>query len=241
MKKALAAALGLSLVMSSLPAYAGDLSVVMIGEETAADTVSLDDIKLGTVYPIDGYASIMPIEFFYYDFFAQFGESGDYSAVNRGGWNMDVVASYSDSHMSSDSWRFTDAGWMESGDNAQFAWLAMDITNLQKTPVDFIEEISVKVTYKEEYEFIGWIRQIDTDLIDKSTSDRGVRRSVGNPEDYPNTIVLNPGKTHDIDMLYTGHYIIGCTLPNYVVSDTKSPLYLEINLGGNELTYKINK
>ena len=41
-------------------------------------------------------------------------------------------------------------------------------------------------------------------------------------------------------MMYTGIFVFGCTLPNSVV-ESKAPLRIEINLGGNELTYNIRK
>ena len=51
-------------------------------------------------------------------------------------------------------------------ESAQFIWLALDITNLQKKPVDFIEEItSNEAAYKEDYVFAGWIRQYDAPSV----------------------------------------------------------------------------
>ena len=243
MKKMICAILALTISMTALPVFASDLSVVMIdnSSEALANSVSLDDMQLGTSYPIDGYAKVQPLEFAYYDFFAQFGEKEDYGCFRNADFRRDHVGSYSDSRLEYQSWRFNDASWMESGDSAQFAWLAMDITNLQKSAVDFSEEMSVKVVYQDDYEFVGWVRQIDTDLINKETSDCGVSRNVGEKTDYPNTIVLNPEKMHAVDMLYTGHYVIGCTLPNSVFEDSKSPLRIEISLGGNDLTYNIIK
>ena len=243
MRKHLSIVLALAVSVTAIPVFAGDLSVVMIDNSAQASmtSVSLDDMQLGTSYTIDGYAAVQPLEFAYYDFFAQFGENDDYGSYQGGDFNRDQVASFSDSKLEYGSWRFNDASWMESGESAQFAWLLMDITNMQKKAVDFTEEISVKVIYQDDYEFVGWVRQIDTDLIDKAHSDTGVSRNVGEKTDYPNTIVLNPEKEHAVDMLYTGHYVIGCTLPTFVVSDSKSPLRIEISLGGNDLTYHIIK
>ena len=145
MKKFFATALALTLTMTAAPAFASDLAVILIDNNTPEQTaVSLDDMQLGTSYPIPGYAKVQPLEFRFVDFFAQFGEKEDYGTWANGNWNIWQVASYSGSKLEWGSSRFNDASWMESGDNAQFAWLPMDITNLQKTSVDFIEDISIK-------------------------------------------------------------------------------------------------
>ena len=241
MKKLLPVTLALALTFSS-SVFAGDLEIVMIGPDTApVNTMSLDDIQIGSTYTLDGYAAVTPVNFQIVDYFAQFGDKEDYSTWHNGNWNIWQVASYSTSTLEYGSWRFADAAWMESGDNAQFLWMPIDITNLQKKTVDYIEEMSVKVFYQDDYEFTGWIRQIENNYISKETSDFGVTRYDANKEDYPNAIVLNPEKTHPIDMLYTGSFVVGCTLPNYVINDKTSSLRLEINLGGNELTYHIKK
>ena len=117
----------------------------------------------------------------------------------------------------------------------------MDVTNRQKKAVNFIEEASVKIIYQDEYEFTGWVRQIDPDVMSKSETNYGTSRLNGDKNDYPNVVVLNPAKTHPIDMMYTGHYVFGCTIPNFVVEDKKSPLRMEIKLGDSELTYHIIK
>ena len=58
---------------------------------------------------------------------------------------------------------------------------------------------------------------------------------------YSSEIVMNPKKTEAVDVMYTGTYAFGCTLPNYVIEDKKSPLRIEISMDGNELTYHIRK
>ena len=243
MKKRFSIILALAVSLTAAPVFAEDLAVVMIdnSEEVSMTSVSLDDMQLGTSYPIDEYASVKPLEFAFYDFFAQFGENEDYGCYQNRDFSSNHVASFSDSNLAYGSWRYNDASWMESGESAQFAWFTMDITNLQKKPVDFAKEMTVKVVYQDDYEFVGWVRQIDMDLVGRGHNDGGVSRSVGEKTDYPNAIVLNPEKMHEIDMLYTGHYVIGCTIPSYVVADTDSPLRVEISLGGNDLTYHIIK
>ncbi len=239
MKRLLAFLLLAVLLLPMTAVHAEDLGVVMIGPGTQIIPDSIDDMKLDTSYTLEGYATVKPLEFLVVDYFAQFGEKEDYSTKSRFDWNIWQVASYATSKLEYGSYRFSDAEWKESGTNAQFFWLTMDVTNRQKKTVDFIEEASVKVIYQDEYEFIGWIRQIDPDMLPKDTTDYGVSRLNGDKADYPNVIVLNPAKTHGIDMMYTGHYVFGCTIPNFVVEDKKSPLRMEIKLGDSELTYYI--
>lgn len=242
MKRIIPFVFAIAMAFSAISVSASDLEIVMIGPDSEpAAPMSLDDMQLNTSYTIDGYATVMPVEFLTVDYFAQFGENEDYGTWHNGDWNIWQVASYGTSDLGWGSWRFNDAVWQESKENAQFVWLAMDITNLQKKTVNYMDELSVKVFYQDDYEFTGWVRQIENSLISKETSDFGVSRYGGNKEDYPNAIVLNPEKPQNIDMLYTGRFVMGCTLPNYVVNDKKSPLRMEINLGGNELTYHIIK
>lgn len=239
MKKFLALALLVAMLTSLSLAHAEDLGVQMVGPSNTAG--STDDMKLGSSYTLDDYATIKPLDFLIVDYFAQFGKKEDYSFKRRYDGNIWQVYSHSNLDNSYQDWRFVDAEWKDSGTNAQFYWLTMDVTNLQKKAVNFAEEASVKMVYQDDYEFVGWVRQIDPDVLNKQYTDYGVSRLGGDKNDYPNVIVLNPEKTHPIDMMYTGHYVFGCTIPNFVVEDKKSPLRLEIKLGGNELTYYIIK
>ena len=242
MKKLFTLMLAIILLLSAAPVYAEDLGIVMIGPGTQIIPDSIDDMKLGTAYTLDGYATVKPLEFLTVDYFAQFGEKEDYGIKSNcysSDWSIWMVASYSTSKFENGSGYFIDAQWKESGTSAQFFWLTIDITNRQHKAVNFIDEASVKVVYQDEYEFIGWIRQIDPDVMSKSQTDYGVSRKNSDKADYPNVIVLNPDKTHEIDMMYTGHYVFGCTVPNFVVEDKKSPLRMEIKLGDSELTYYI--
>ncbi len=241
MKKTIALMLLTILLISVPAAHAGDLSIQMIGPDTAFVPDAIDDMQLGSVYTIDGYALVNPLDFQTVDYFAQFGQKEDYGVYSRTDGSIWQVYSYSDSSFDWYANRFNDASWQESGSNAQFFWLRMDVTNRQKKVVDFIEEAVVKVIYQDDYEFTGWVRQIDNDMISKGISDNGVSRLNGDKADYPNAIVLNPDKTHAIDMMYTGHFVFGCTVPNAVAEDKKSSLRMEITLGGNELTYYINR
>ena len=240
--------LALALVLTVSVAVAEDLGVQVIGGPDAGSTaVSLDDLQLGTTYSLDGYAVVAPREMKTVDCFAQFGESGDYGVYqanpHSGSTNTSFapVYAHSESRYRNDSWQYIDASWMDSGDTANFAWLLMDVTNLQKTSVDFTEEVTIKVVYQDDYEFNGWIRQIVYDHMEAQNGDKGLSRYGYEKDDYPNEIVLNPANVEAIDMMYTGTYVFGCTLPNYVLEDKKSPLRIEIQLGDNDLTYNIRK
>ena len=52
--------------------------------------------------------------------------------------------------------------------------------------------------------------------------------------------VIDPADNFEIDPMYSGHYVFGCTLPNAVVNSEK-PLRMVITIDGNELTYNIRK
>lgn len=248
MKKFLAFVVLCAMLASMSVAYADDLGVQVIGDTSAASVaMSLDDMQLGTSYVIDGYAVVKPREMKTVQCFAQFGESGDFSARQNnqydGGKDTSFAPVYchSASKLQHNSWRYADAAWMDSGESADFVWLMMDVTNLQKTGVEFTEEVAVKVVYQDDYEFNGWIRQIVYDHMEAQNGDKGLSRYGYEKEDYPNEIVMNPTKVETIDMMYTGTYVFGCTLPNYVLEDKKTPLRIEIELGENDLTYHIRK
>jgi len=246
MKRIVSLVLCLAMLLTTA-ALAEDLGVQVIGGNTAAIAVSLDDMQVGTAYTLDGYAVVVPKEMKVVQCFAQFGEAGDYSVYQEGAYNSNKNTSYapvyanSTSKLQFNSWRYKDASWMDSGESADFAWLLMDVTNLQKKTVEFTEEVSIKVVYQDDYEFNGWIRQIVYDHMEAQNGDKGLSRYGYEKEEYPNEIVMNPAKVEAIDMMYTGTYAFGCTLPNFVLEDKKSPLRMEIKLGENELTYHIRK
>ena len=247
MKKMLAILFALSMMWSASFVLAEDLGVQIIGSDAAAAIpMSLDDMQLGTSYTLDGYAIVLPKEMKMVDCFAQFGENEDYSVYRTGSLNYEEtsylpVYCHSQSAFKETSWRYVDAVWMDSGNSAEFLWPLMDVTNLQKSGVEFTEEATIKVLYQDDYEFNGWIRQIVYDHMEAQYGDKGLSRYGYEKEAYPNEIVMNPVKVEVIDMMYTGTYAFGCTLPNYVIEDKMAPLRIEIQLGENDLTYHIRK
>ncbi len=244
-----------ALLLCMTCAYAEDLGIQVIGGNTTTDTtpVSLDDLQLNTIYPIDGYAIVVPQEFLFVDFFAQFKkDEGDHiytrtknCSDNDYYWYQEcdssiVYASASNALYSND-WRYAYANWQESGSGAQFAWFRIDITNTNESIEDMTKNISVKYVYRDEFEFGGWIRLIDYSRILMDYSDGCVTRYGYELNMHPAQIVVHPDNNATIGYMTTGNYVLGCTLPNYVVEDTKAPLRIEIKLGDNELTYHIRK
>lgn len=218
------------LLVMDCTAVAEDFGVQVVGGEAAEIVpVSLDDLQIGTVYTIDGYAKIEPVEYLVIDWFGQFNKDADYAEMYK-----TAGVQYSCVYKSEGGYFYENAAWQDSGTNADFIWLKFDVTNLQKVSVPFMKEITVKAVYADEYEFAGWVRQINYDYNENCYRYNADTRGGG-------TVVLNPANEETIDMMYTGTYIIGCTLPNSVFEDEALPLRIEISMGDNELTYIIRK
>lgn len=112
------------------------------------------------------------------------------------------------------------SGKYESGQEAEYVWLKLDILNLTTTARDYLTQYEVKVVYDDVYEYAGWAYQCDYDW----NSGQGISK------DY----------NFAIEPMYTGHYYFGCTLPNAIIN-SKAPLTMIINIDGNEITYNIRK
>lgn len=247
MKKYLALMIIVAMLASMTVVQAEDLGVQVIGDQTQVkDELSFDDIQLGKVYVMDGYAIAAPQEFLIVDCFAQFNKDSDYGVAgddypNSHKHNPAYVFTYSNSNCSSSDYHYTSAGWAESGDSAQFVWLRCDITNANKDVKDLTAEIEIKLVYRDEYEYGGWIRLIDYSKMSRNYSDGCVSRYGFEKDQHPAQIVLNPENTPAVENMMTGSYVLGCTLPNYVIADEESPLRMEIKIGDNELIYNIRK
>ena len=197
MKKMLSLLLVLSLMLGYSAVYAGGMGVQIIGRAQAeTEPVSLDDIKLNVEVEIDGYAIICPKEF-------QFSDRLGYYRAGR-----------SDIYSSSD--------YYQSGADADYAILRMDITNTAKTSQNFLSNCEVKVIY-------------DNKVI---TSNKG---QYGEDVGQQNLRwAINDADLFSIDPMYQGHYIFSCKLPNIVVN-SKKPLKMIITIDGNEIIYNIRK
>lgn len=232
MKKLMAIVLMLSVLLSTV-AIAEDLGIQVIGDQNTG-SLTLDDIQLGQTYSLDDYARVIPVEFQIVDYFAQFNKDADRYAVDD--YNKDSSKVYYEEKALKGDWAYAykQAIWQDSGSSADFMWLKLDVINRQKTPISFMEDITVKVIYADDYEFAGWVRQINYDY-NEICYRYGMQTAGGK------TVVLNPANEQEIGMMYTGTYVIGCTLPNTVVEDKSSPLRIEIMLGSHQLTYHIRK
>lgn len=197
-------------------ASADDMEVTLIGgQEEEAVPVSLDDIQLNKEATIDGYAIILPTEF-------QMADSLGYYQAGK--------------HSIDSSYPQIDCGYYNSGQEAEYALLRMDITNLATISRDFLADCEVKAVYDDTYEYAGWTYQCnyDNETLSKDNKfgeDNGiqnVRWAIDSEDNFP------------IEPMYQGHYIFGCTLPNSIVN-SKSPLRMEIKIGGNDITYHIRK
>lgn len=212
MKRILSMLLVLSMLLGC--AAAAEMGVQVIGG-IGVDTepVSLDDIKLNAAVSIDGYAEILLTEFSYKDILGFY---------KQGKNEMDP---YSD-------WYYA------SGEDAEFAVLRADLTNLATMDKQFLENCEVRVVFDNTYEYGGWCYQYNYDNKTDSwmvNDPYGSLRGIQNKE-----CVIHKDDVFAIGPMYTGHYAFGCTLPNAVVN-SKKPLRMVITIDGNELTYNIRK
>ncbi len=171
--------------------FAQDMGIQIIGgPEIVTQSVSLDDLKTGTVVEIDGWGIIKVTSFDFVD---------EIYKMDSSWWNN---------------------GAYESGSEADYALLRIDITNTTLTSKNYLEAVTVKAVYDDVYEYAGWSHQYDFN--------------------HSQDKVIHTKNWFSIDPMYQGHYAFGCTLPNAVVTGSK-PLRLEIKIDENELTYHIRK
>lgn len=197
----------LLLVFSSISTHAQNGMDVTAGESSSIQTnhLLIDDVKLEVDIIIDGYGKIFPYEFEYKDKIHQY--KGDDPWYNN---------------------------LYESGAEAEYAILRMDITNTTTKPRDFLAACEVKAIFDNVFEYSGWFYQVN---YNNKVSDHF------EIEDKNKQNILWPIEPEDfysIDPMYQGHYIFGCTLPNSVVN-SKQPLYIVIAIDGNEIVYRIRK
>lgn len=206
-------------------AYAENMEVQIIGGpegDVAAETVSLDDIKLNAEIDIDDYAIIVPTEYQVQD-------------------TLYLWKDIPNKRLS----------LFESGSEAEYILLYTDITNLSTGPHDFLKDCTVKVVYDDKYEYAGWSYQYNHDNLLNESSYRVykgdnysvlyIKNDGSNDLNLVCEKIAIPSEDNfSINQMYTGHYAFGCTVPNSVVN-SKAPLRMEIEIDGNELTYNIRK
>ena len=126
----------------------------------------------------------------------------------------------------------------KAGNEADFALFYMDILNTTTKDKEYQKDASVKVIYDDQYEYGGWVYQIDYDYNGgKTWSDSNHPNYTGKQNQ------LYGSKTENefaIKPMYLGHYVFGCTLPNAVIN-SKKPLRMVITIEANEITYNIRK
>lgn len=208
MKKILSMLLVLSMLLGFSVAVA-EMGVQIIGgPDVETEPVSLDDLKLNASVVIDDYAEVLLTAFTYDDVAFRYA-----SGNNRGN-------------------QFTK---YDSGADAEYAILRVDLTNLSTSAHNFLQQCEVKVVYDDKYEYQGWAYQYNYD--------NGKEGGYVNSKWYeanPLEWTIHQDDNFAIDPMYQGHYCFGCTLPNAVVN-SKSPMRMIITIDGNELTYNIRK
>ena len=205
MKKILSMFLVLSMLLGCSVGLAEMGVQVIGGPEIEAESVSLDDFKLNSEVTIEGYGKLTGTYFGFID------KLGYYQQGRNACYYMNGNQAY------------------ESGADAEYAILKVDIVNIATRSKNFLEQCEVKAVYDEVYEYAGWCYQFNY-----NNKPSGSKRTE-NMDD-----VIDNSDVFAIDPMYAGHYCFGCTLPNAVVED-KASLKLVITIDDNEITYNIRK
>lgn len=182
------------IMLTGVHACADDTGVMVIGgPESEAETVNLDDIQKDQTVKIAGFGDIK-MSWQFVDYIPTgLYESGDVSQS------------------------------LESGLDAEYLCICINILNTQKTEVDFKSLFGdVVCTFGDGYQFAGWVRQ-----------ERRVHDTYW-------TMCESADSHYAIASLYDGYFDVVVTLPNYVV-ESKEPLSVTFSIGDNEFTCNIRK
>jgi len=120
-----------------------------------------------------------------------------------------------------------------SGPDAEFLLLYVDILNISAGPVDYVKSMSVTITHQNAYMYGGFAYQCNYALRDAPS--------------YAHALSLRPAfpfkvaATSEVGLYGTGHYAIGCALPQNVVTSKTSPLQVTLKLDGHEIVYHVNR
>lgn len=112
-------------------------------------------------------------------------------------------------------------GTFKSGEDAEYAFLRLDILNTTLSDKNFLDNCTVTATYDDVYQYSGWCYQYDYNKNE-------------------NLVLSKKEEQFPVQPMFQGHYCFGCTLPNAVVNGTAA-LYLRITMDDNEITYYIRK
>ena len=243
MKKIFILSLAFMVAFAVSCACADDLAVQPVSRNTTtseeSDSMSFDDVTFGKQYKIKGYASVNLLGFKFVNVYAQWDDGRAGGDIRRGASRKLSYLRLAEGRIfdkkphGKSYYAYTDCKLRKSGKEADFAWLKADVTNLQKTAANFMKEITVKVVYDDEYEYDGWVRQFNYDYSNSEIVYLGENSVIGWP------VCLSPVDEMSINPMYKGHYVFGCTLPNFVVEDKESPLRMVITIGSHKLTYNI--
>lgn len=120
--------------------YADDTGIMIIGgNEGEAETVSLDDFKIGDIAEIEGY-----------------GEVG----LNTAYWTDSLPRYNTSTRYGFNDWIGLD--YYESGPETKYLRLWLDVLNTSMTSHDFCKDFDkIICTYDDKYQFGGWVRQHD--------------------------------------------------------------------------------
>ena len=202
-------------------------------------SMTFDNVTFGKAYKIKGYASIKLLGFKFVNIYAQWedGKAGTDHEVPY--FNTTDAVYYQKPKKlnvltGKENNAYKNCYFIESGNEAEFAWLKVDVINLQKTPANFVKDITVKVIYDDEYEFNGWVRQFNYDYSKSEIYRFKETTVIGWP------VCLSPADETSIGSMYDGHYVFGCTVPNHAINDKTAPLRMEITMGDHKLTYNIH-
>ena len=215
MKKYLVVLLMLVLASSLCSsAFAAGMGVqVLGGPATETEPVSLDDLKLNVNVAIDGWGELCATGF----------EMQDAVGYYKQGQNS---LNYDSRH-----------GYYESGKEADYAVLYMDITNTAFTAKNYLANVEVKTIFDDVYEYGGWAYQCN---YNNKTKEDTYYCYASDSKRQNVRFAINEADEFSINPMYQGHYLFGCTLPNAVV-ESKKPLRMVITIDGNEITYNIRK
>lgn len=161
------------------------------------DVSTMDDLKTGSSIEADGF-TLLPISFEYVD------KIGSYKQGKHNPNSGNNYFSY------------------DSGADAEYATLRVDIDNEKNKDADFAKDMDVTVYY-EDIQYKGFVYQYNYDNTGKA-----------------DTYVIYPDDNYAVGPMYTAHYLIGCVLPNKVVDSNKA-LRMEIEINKQTFIYNIRR
>lgn len=138
MKKTILMILALLMLLTSSAALAADMGVQVIGGDMgAAQTVTLDDLKIDEAAEIEGFGTLTLTDCKFVDLLHQYKKG---KTTVEGNWN-----------------RFS------SGVEADYLIVQANILNTTSAEMDYLKNCEVKVVFDDNAEFAGWCYQYNWD------------------------------------------------------------------------------